>query len=157
MENQNSIAHNLSGVEDHLVVLCDRGYKSGKNYIEFTLLTEPCQSSTIIGVTHLRSDYYFNMNDHKNFWGYVPSEGTKIGNNKTTEVGMPCKINDKVGLLLSFSKTGLDLILFINNVEVCTLFKNLPNSHLYYPCSVLKFDGMKIKVSNRVPIPSLEH
>lgn len=138
------------------MVLCDRGYKTGKNYIEFTLLSEPLQNSTIIGVTHQRSDYYFYMNENKNFWGYIPSEGSKIGNGSTSEIGMPCKINDKIGLLLSFTKTGLDLILFINNVEISALFKNLPLGHLYYPCAVLKFDGMKVKVSNRVPIPSQE-
>ncbi len=153
MEELNSVAHNQSGNEDHLLVLCDRGYKSGKQYIEFTLETEPCESSTIVGITHLRSDYYFNINDYKNFWGYIPSEGTKIGNNESTEIGLPCKIKDKIGLLMQFNLTGMDLILFINNNEICTLFKNLPLGPCYYPCSVLKFDGMKIRVSNRVPIP----
>lgn len=102
----------------------------------------------------LRSDYYFNMKDSREFWGYT-SEGAKIGNNKISEIGLPCKINDKVGLLLHFTKNGMDLRLFINNKELCNLF-TLPLGHLYYPCAVLKFDGMKIKVSNRVPMPDGE-
>ena len=153
MEDLNSVAHNQSGNEDHLLVLCDRGYKSGNHYIEFTLETEPCETSMIIGITHIRSDYYFNLNDYKNFWGYIPSEGTKIGNNNFLEVGLPCKIKDKVGLLMNFTNTGLDLGLYVNGAWVCKLFSNLPLGVLYYPCSVLKFDGMKIRVSNRVPIP----
>lgn len=154
LEELNSVAHNLSGSEDHLVVLCDRGYKSGKHYFEFTLETEPCESSTIVGVTHLRSDYYFNINDHKNFWGYIPSEGTKIGNNDFLEVGLPCKMKDKVGLLMQFGSKNLEVSLYVNNSFVATLFDNLPIGPTYYPCSVLKFDGSKIRVSNRVPVPS---
>lgn len=134
--------------------MCDRGYKSGKHYIEFTLETEPCESSVIIGVTHLRNDYYFNINDHRNFWGYIPSEGSKIANSSITELGLPCKLNDKLGLLLNFTKTGLDIRLTINNNEDIMLFKNLPLGPTYFPCSVLKFDGMKIRVTNRVPIPN---
>lgn len=153
LEELNSVAHNQSGIEDHLLVLCDRGYKTGKHYIEFILETEPCESSTIIGITHLRSDYYFDINSHKNFWGYIPSEGSKIGNNEIKEIGLPSKIKDKIGLLMQFGLAGLDLILFINNKEIATLYKNLPIGPLYYPCSVLKFDGMKIRVSNRAPIP----
>jgi hypothetical protein len=106
-------------------------------------------------VTLLRSDYYFNIKDHKEFWGYIPSEGSKIGNNEIKELGLPCKINDKIALLLHFSKTGMELKLFINSIELCTLF-TLPLGHLYYPCAVLKFDGMKVKVSNRVPLPDGE-
>lgn len=144
----------MSGAEEHLLVLCDRGYKTGRNYIEFTLLTEPCQSSTILGVTHKRSDYYFYLDDQRNFWGFIPSEGIKLGNNDNVEVGMPCKINDKIGLLLDFNKTGMDLKLYINNIEICVLFKNLPLGQQYFPCAVLKFDGMKVKVDNRLPIPA---
>lgn len=154
MEDLNSVAHNQSGNEENLLVLCDRGYKSGKNYFEFTLEAEPCESSVIVGLTHLRSDYYFNINDHKNFWGFIPSEGSKIGNGDILEVGLPCKIKDKIGLLMNFTTNGMDLILYINNILICTLFKNLPLGPTYFPCSVLKFDGMKIRVSNRVPIPN---
>ena len=101
----------------------------------------------------MRSDYYFNLNDYKNFWGYIPSDGSKIGFNDAAEVGLPCKIKDKIGLLMQFNLTGLDLKLYINNSEICTIFKNLPLGPCYYPCAILKFDGSKIRVSNRVPIP----
>lgn len=93
------------------------------------------------------------MNDYKNFWGYIPSEGTKIGNNNFLEVGLPCKIKDRVGLLMDFTNNGLDLYLFVNSTWICKIFSNLPLGPTYFPCSVLKFDGMKIRVSNRVPIP----
>jgi len=94
------------------------------------------------------------MNDFKNFWGYIPSAGSKIGYNEITEIGMPCKIKDKLGLLMCFNNSGLDIKLYINNVESCLLFKNLPLGPFYYPCSVLRFDGMKIRVSNTIPIPN---
>jgi len=54
---------------------------------------------------------------------------------------------------MNFTFNGLDLILYVNNKLICTLFKNLPLGPCYYPCAILKFDGMKIRVSNRVPIP----
>ena len=69
---------------------------------------------------------------------------------------MPCKIKDKIGLLLLFTSQGMDLKLFVNKQEITTLFKNLPLGPVYYPCAIMKFDGMKIRVSNRVPIPPYE-
>ena len=149
----NSVAHNQSGIEDHLLVLCDQGYKSGRHYIEFTLETEPCESSVIIGVTYMRNDYYFNMNDYKNFWGFIPADGSKIGDGSINEVSIPCKMKDKIGLLLNFTSSGLELSLYVNSQEITILYKNLPLGPIYYPCSVLKFDGIKIRVSNSVPIP----
>lgn len=72
IENNLSTAYKQTG-EEHQYALTDKGYSCGTNYIEFTLETEPDEKNIIIGVTHSRSDYYFNS-DCRNFWGFVPSE-----------------------------------------------------------------------------------
>ena len=72
IENNHQTAYKQTG-EEHQYALTDKGYSTGTNYIEFTLETEPDERNIIVGVTHARSDYYFNA-DSKNFWGYVPSE-----------------------------------------------------------------------------------
>lgn len=153
MEDNNSIAHNKSGEEDHLLVLCDKGYKSGKHFIEFVLETEPCENAVILGVTLQRNDYYFNISDAKNFWGFIVSEGKKIHKTNSEEITMPCKMKDVIGLLMEFNKSGLDLYLYINGSEICSLYKNLPIGQLYYPSAVLKFDGMKVRVTNKALLP----
>lgn len=153
LEEKNTIALNQSGNEDHLLVLCDKGYKSGSHYFEFTLLTEPCMSSLLLGITLNRNDYYFNPNDFKGFWGFNPSEACKVSEVFKGDIGDTCKINDKIGFLLMFSKTGLDVRLFINKVYFGVIFNGLNNGHYYFPCAILKFDGVKVKVCNRIEVP----
>ena len=57
-------------------------------------------------------------------------------------------------MLLEFSDTSLDVSFFINKLDLNVAFKNLP-LNTYYPCAVLLYEGAKIKLTNRVPIPEI--
>lgn len=60
--------------DEHQFAVCDKGYTNGKKYIEFKLETEPDENNIIVGVTKARIDYYCNLDDCKNFWGFLPAE-----------------------------------------------------------------------------------
>lgn len=61
-------------------------------------------------------------------------------------------MGDKIGLLMEFTDSGLDISFFINKMDLGIAFKGLPND-IYYPCALLLYDGGKVKLTNRVPIP----
>ena len=65
-----------------------------------------------------------------------------------------CKINDKVGILMEFNDSGLDITFFVNKVNMGVAFKNLPIDH-YFPCVVLYFDGSKVKLESSIPFPDI--
>jgi len=62
-------------------------------------------------------------------------------------------MGDKVGLLVEFNSKGVDVSFFINKLNLGVAFKNLPLG-TYYPCVLLYYDGAKVKISNRVPLPN---
>ena len=73
------------------------------------------------------------------------------------EYGDISKMGDKIGILMEFNDKGLDVSFFINKMDMGIAFRSLP-SNTYYPCVLLYYDGAKVKVMNRVPLPdSLTH
>jgi len=66
------------------------------------------------------------------------------------------KISDKVGILLEFTESGLDITYFINKKNIGVAFKSLP-PNTYYPCVVLGYDGTKVKMVNNVSFPESLH
>jgi len=74
-----------------------------------------------------------------------------------TEYGDFSKMGDKIGILMEFNEKGLDVSFFINKIDMGIAFRSLP-PNTYYPCVLLYYDGAKVKVMNRVPLPdSLTH
>ena len=74
-----------------------------------------------------------------------------------TEYGDFSKMGDKIGILMEFNDKGLDVSFFINKIDMGIAFRSLP-PNTYYPCALLYYDGAKVKVMNRVPLPdSLTH
>ena len=66
-------------------------------------------------------------------------------------------MGDKIGILMEFNDKGLDVSFFINKIDMGIAFRSLP-LNTYYPCALLYYDGAKVKVMNRVPLPdSLTH
>ncbi len=63
-------------------------------------------------------------------------------------------MGDKIGVLLEFTQQGLDVSFFINKLDLGIAFKNLPFA-TYYPCVLLYYEGAKVKVTNRVPLPDV--
>jgi hypothetical protein len=63
-------------------------------------------------------------------------------------------MGDKIGVLLEFTQKGLDVSFFINKLDLGVAFKSLPLT-TYYPCVLLYYEGAKVKVSNRVPLPDI--
>ena len=62
------------------MVLTDRGFNSGKNYVEITVIidkiqleTVPDEMSIVFGATLKRNDFYINLSDFRSFWGYILS------------------------------------------------------------------------------------
>ena len=79
------------------------------------------------------------------------------GASEQVEYGDISKMGDKIGILMEFNEKGLDVSFFINKMDLGVAFKNLPNN-TYYPCVLLYYDGAKVRVMNKVPIPdSLTH
>ena len=76
------------------------------------------------------------------------------GTSQNIDYGDICKMGDKVGMLLEFNSTGLDVSFFINKLDLGIAFKGLPHN-IYHPCVVLYYDGAKVKVTNRVPLPDV--
>lgn len=62
-------------------------------------------------------------------------------------------MGDKVGLLMEFHDKGLNISFFVNKLDLGVAFKNLPLNNNYYPCVLLLYDGAKVKLTNRVPLP----
>ena len=74
------------------------------------------------------------------------------GSVQNVDYGDICKMGDKVGILLEFTGKGLDVSFFINKLNLGVAFRGLP-LNTYYPCVLLYYDGAKVKVTNRVPLP----
>ena len=74
------------------------------------------------------------------------------GNVQNIDYGDICKMGDKVGILLEFTTKGLDVSFFVNKLDLGVAFRGLP-LNTYYPCVLLYYDGAKVKVTNRVPLP----
>ncbi len=156
LENKNKMAYKLGG-DDHQFALASQGFSSGKHYCEFTLETEPYEKSVIIGVTLKRNDFYLNSNEMKGFYSFVLSECKKVSNNtklESVEYGDITKMGDRIGVLMEFQATGLDVSFFINKINMGIAFKNLP-LNTYYPCVVLGFDGTRVRMTNKVRFPDI--
>jgi hypothetical protein len=158
LESRNKVAFKL-GADEHQFVMSGQGYSSGKHYCEFLLETEPYERSVIIGVSLKRTDFYLNPNESKGFYAFVLSECKKMSSNASNKVEMVeygdiTKMGDRVGILIEFQSTGLDISFFINKINMGIAFKNLP-INTYYPSVVLGFDGTRVRITNRVRFPDL--
>jgi len=156
LENNNSTAMKV-GSDDHQIIMCDQGFKTGRHYVEFSFLTEPVEKSIVIGVCLSRSDFFINMKDPKGLWGFIPSEGSKIGPNKEHlekfVYGETCKIGDNVGILLEFEDKGLQLTLFINKKSMGVAFSGLSLDTTYFPCAILGLDSSKVYLNPQSCLP----
>lgn len=74
------------------------------------------------------------------------------GNSVYVEYGDVCKIGDKVGMLLDFKDTGLDVSFFVNKTFLGVAFKSLPIDS-YFPSALILFDDCKVRIDNQVNVP----
>jgi hypothetical protein len=158
LDSKNKAALKQGGDEPQFV-LADHGYSCGKNYCEFILETEPYERSVIIGVTLKRSEYSLSSSDIKGFWGYVLSDGKKVQNSTSNklemiEYGDITKIGDRIGIMIEYNASGVDISFFVNKINLGIAFKSLPAA-TYFPCAVLGFDGTRIRITNKVSFPDL--
>ncbi len=167
LDSHNKVAYKMGG-DEHQFALTTQAYTSGKHYFEVLLETEPYERSVIIGVTLKRQDYILNPSDVKGLYGFVLSECKKVSNGangkvELVEYGDITKIGDKVGVMMEFYPSGLDISFFINKVNMGVAFKGLPvdsnsNSNsgkVYFPAVVLGFDGTRVRITNNVGFPSV--
>jgi hypothetical protein len=158
LEKKNKVAFKLGG-DEHQFAITEQSYSTGKHYFEVFLETEPYERSLIIGVTTSRSEYNFNPSVVKGFYGYVLSECKKVsstpsGKSELIEYGDITKMGDRVGVMLEFTSSGLDISFYINKINMGVAFKNLPYN-IYYPAVVLGFDGTRCLISNKMIYPDL--
>jgi hypothetical protein len=158
LESRNKVANKL-GADEHQFAMSSLGYSSGKHYCEFLLETEPYEKSVIIGVSLKRVDFYLNPNDSKGLYAFVLSECKKMSSNSSNKVEMVeygdiTKMGDRVGILMEFHSTGLDVSFFINKINMGVAFKNIP-LNTYYPSVVLGYDGTRVRITNKVRFPDI--
>jgi len=156
--NKSKTARKQGGDEPQFVIT-EKGFNYGKNYCEFILDTEPYERSVILGVSLPRTDYIMSSGDMKGFWGFVLSECKKISNNQngkveTIEYGDITKMGDRVGIMMEFDSSGVDISFYINKINMGVAFKNLPLA-TYYPAAVLGFDGTKVRITNKIGFPDV--
>jgi hypothetical protein len=159
LENRNRTAVKQGGDEPQMV-MTEQGYSCGKNYFEFLLETEAIERSVIIGLSLKRTEYTnINVNEIKNFFGYILSECKKVSTNASgkvelVEYGDITKIGDRIGIMTEFTPTGVDVSFWINKVNMGVAFKNLPTA-TYYPALILGYDGTRVRVTNKVGFPDV--
>jgi hypothetical protein len=158
LENKNRIATKQGG-DEHQIVQTDQGFLMSKHYFEVILLTEPYERSVIIGISLKRSDFNINSNDMKGFYGFILSECKKVSqgtNNKVelVEYGDITKIGDRVGILMEFFTSGLDVTFFVNKINMGVAFKSLP-LNMYFPSVILGYDGTRVRITNNILFPDV--
>ena len=63
-------------------------------------------------------------------------------------------MTDRIGIMMEFSESGLDVSFYVNKINMGYAFKNLPHD-TYYPCAVLYFEGSRVKIERNVPYPDI--
>jgi hypothetical protein len=61
-------------------------------------------------------------------------------------------MGDRIGMLLEFNESGLDVSFFINDVDLGIAFSGLKKNK-YFPCVIMLYEGTKVEISNLVPFP----
>ena len=158
LECKNKVAFKLGG-DEHQFAMTEQGFSFGKHYCEIILETEPYERSVIVGVSVRRTEFHLNSVEMKGFYGYVLSECKKVSNNAAGKVdlvdyGDITKIGDRIGIMMEFTNTGLDVSFYVNKINMGVAFKNLP-LNVYFPSVVLGFDGTRVRVCGKVAFPDV--
>lgn len=142
---------NKSYGDDIQIALTKKGCSHGKMYTEFFLDSEPDERNIIIGVSTKRTD--FNLGTVTDFWGYILSEGKKISNSNQNNYGIVCKMEDVIGVLISFDETKKGKITFYVNGECMgDAFEGMEKL-TYYPSVILNFEGTRVKLIENPTLP----
>ena len=144
--------------DNNKYVLGNLYYSFGKHYFEVILLTEPIDTSVIIGVATKRNPTDKYIFDVHNFYGIILSNLQKysIINGRTDKkefVKNSFNINDIVGVSLEFKKEGLEISFYKNKILLGIAYNKIRNDKIFYPAVSLGFAGSKVQISNQIDFP----
>ena len=144
--------------DNNKYVLGNLYYSFGKHYFEVILLTEPIDTSVIIGVATKRNPTDKYIFDVHNFYGIILSNLQKysIINGRTDKkefVKNSFNINDIVGVSLEFKKEGLEISFYKNKILLGIAYNKIKNDKIFYPAVRLGFAGSKVQISNQIDFP----
>ena len=146
------------GTDDPQYILGNMFYSSGKHYFEVNLLTDPIESSVIVGVATKRNPIDKYLYDVQNFYGLILSDFQKITiiNGKRTKKEYSKEaftINDIVGVLIEFKKEGVEIKFYKNKICIGVAFNKIKNEKIFYPAVILGYAGSKVQISNQIDFP----
>ena len=130
-------------------------YSFGKHYFEVNLLTEPIDTSIIIGVATKKNPFNKYIFDVNNFYGLITSTTQKFSKingkeEKKEFVKDSFTINDIVGVLLEFKKEGLEISFYKNKICLGIAYSKIKNDKIFYPAVILGIAGSKVQISNQI-------
>ena len=130
----------------------------GKHYFEVNLLTEPIDTSIIIGVATKKNPFNNYIFDVNNFYGIISSVTQKFykingKEEKKDFVKDSFTINDIVGVLLEFKKEGLEISFYKNKICLGVAYSKIKNDKIFYPAVILGIAGSKVQISNQIDFP----
>ena len=133
-------------------------YCFGKHYFEVNLLTEPIDTSIIIGVATKKNPFNNYIFDVNNFYGIISSVTQKFykingKEEKKDFVKDSFTINDIVGVLLEFKKEGLEISFYKNKICLGVAYSKIKNDKIFYPAVILGIAGSKVQISNQIDFP----
>ena len=133
-------------------------YSFGKHYFEVNLLTEPIDTSIIIGVATKKNPFNKYIFDVNNFYGLITSTTQKLSKingkeEKKEFVKDSFTINDIVGVLLEFKKEGLEISFYKNKICLGIAYSKIKNDKIFYPAVILGIAGSKVQISNQIDFP----
>jgi len=133
-------------------------YSFGKHYFEVNLLTEPIDTSIIIGVATKKNPFNKYIFDVNNFYGLITSTTQKFSKingkeDKKEFVKDSFTINDIVGVLLEFKKEGLEISFYKNKICLGIAYSKIKNDKIFYPAVILGIAGSKVQISNQIDFP----
>ena len=156
LAKSNQIA--IKRMDDFQYVLGTLPFSFGKHYFEICLLTEPLEKSVVIGVCSKRDNNNLLIYDVKSFWGYVLSDLKKMTyiNSKTEilDFGELTKIYDRIGVLVDFTKEGVNISYYANKILLGQAFTKIQEKVLF-PCVRLGIETTKVMITNQVDFPDV--
>lgn len=133
-------------------------FSFGKHYFEIGLLTEPFQKNVVIGVCSKKDNNNLLVYDVKSFWGFVLSDLKKMtyieSKTETLDFGEPTKIRDRIGVLVDFTKEGVNISYYANKILLGEAFTKIQEKVLF-PCVRMGIETTTVMITNQVDFPDI--
>ena len=146
--------------DDPQYVLGTGGYTGGRHYFEIKLMTDPMIRSIVVGLCIKKNEKNIFSNEMIKFYGYILSDMKKVeiefGNGteeKMSNYGEICSINDNIGVMYDCREDGVNIIFYRNKKRMGIAFNKLPKDKIYFPAVEMGLCGSKIQINNDLEFP----